>query len=193
MKKFTYLCLLGMLILPLQQMRAQDKPQEKPKTEERAKPSIPVKVQIVFTEYDGGKKISSMPYTLFLSAEHEGKPEQGASIRTGIRIPIEVDGKNAKTMYVDIGSNIDCRVHVDDEGLFHASLTVDRSELVPNKSPEGQQLVPVPDGQPIIKQLRANYDLVLKDGETSESKSILSTDPTNGHTKRVSVTINAQK
>jgi len=59
MKKLSYLILLGALCQPMVQLRAQ----EKPKTEERVKVPTPVKVQIVFTEYDGDKKVSSMPYT----------------------------------------------------------------------------------------------------------------------------------
>src|SRR2546425_6767467 len=63
MRRFLFPFLLATLCLPLQHLRAQDKAQEKPKTEERVKVPTPVKVQIVFTEFDGDKKISSMPYT----------------------------------------------------------------------------------------------------------------------------------
>src|SRR6266487_3837877 len=53
MKRFLFPCLLATLCLPVQHLRAQDKAQEKPKTEERVKVPTPVKVQIVFTEVDG--------------------------------------------------------------------------------------------------------------------------------------------
>ena len=61
------LLLLGMLS-PLG--RAQDKPkaEEKPKSEAQ---STPAKALIVFTEYDGDKKVKSLPYTLYINAPDE--------------------------------------------------------------------------------------------------------------------------
>jgi hypothetical protein len=191
MKRFSYLCLLVTLCLPLEHLRAQDKAQEKPKSEERAKASIPIKVQLVFTEYDGDKKISSMPYSFMAIADEKVGGYYSTSLRTGVRIPIEVDGKDQKTIYMDVGSNIDCGVRSEDDGRFRVYLIFDRSALYPNKSSEGERLVAEPNGQPLIRQFRTSENLILKDGQTSEH--IMSTDPLNGHVIRVSVTINVQK
>jgi hypothetical protein len=187
MKKLIYLFLMGTMCLPVQLVSAQ----EKPKAEERAKPSIPIKVQIVFTEYDGEKKVSSMPYTFVVIADEKFGGPYSASLRTGVRIPIETDGKDQKTTYMDVGSNIDCGVRSEEDGRFHVYMIFDRSALFPNKSPEGERLVAEPNGLPLIRQFRTSENLILKDGQTSEN--ILSTDPLNGHTLRVSVTINVQK
>jgi hypothetical protein len=192
MKRFLFPCLLATLCLPVQHLRAQDKAQEKPKTEERVKVPTPVKVQIVFTEFDGDKKISSMPYTFtVISDERLGGGNYTTSLRTGIRVPIETDGKDQKSTYQDIGSNIDCGIRTEDDGRFHLFLIFDRSALYPNKSTEGERLVASPGGQPVIRQFRTGQNLILKDGQTSEN--LLSTDPLTGHTLRVSVTINVQK
>lgn len=191
MKRFSYLCLLVTLCLPLEHLRAQDKAQEKLKSEERAKASIPIKVQLVFTEYDGDKKISSMPYSFMAIADEKVGGYYSTSLRTGVRIPIEVDGKDQKTIYMDVGSNIDCGVRSEDDGRFRVYLIFDRSALYPNKSSEGERLVAEPNGQPLIRQFRTSENLILKDGQTSEH--IMSTDPLNGHVIRVSVTINVQK
>jgi hypothetical protein len=191
MKKLTCFFLAGALFLPLQRTWAQEKSQEKSKTEEHAKPSIPVKVQIVFTEYDGEKKISSMPYIFMTVADERLGGYYTTSLRTGVRIPVEVDGKDQKTTYMDVGSNIDCGVRSEEEGRFHVYLIFDRSALYPNKSAEGERLVAQPNGQPLVRQFRTSESLILKDGQTSEN--ILSTDPLNGHTMRVSVTINVQR
>jgi len=187
MKKLVYL--LVAFGLPWQAIGAQEKGAEKPKAEEHAKPSIPVKVQIVVTESEGDKKISSMPYSFAVLANEHGI--DGTSLRTGVRVPIETDGKDQKTTYLDVGSNIDCRVRIEEDSRFLVSLTLDRSALYPNKSPEGERLVAEPNGLPLIHQFRTNENLLLKDGQTAES--VLSTDPLNGHTFRVSVTINVQK
>lgn len=191
MRKLIPSCLLAVLMLSVQPLHGQDKGQEKSKTEEHAKPwiAIPVKVQVVVAEYDGEKKLSSMPYVFVVLANEKGV--DGASVRTGIRIPIETDGKDQKTTYLDVGSNIDCRIRIEEEGRFMVNLILDRAALYPNKSPEGERLVAEPNGLPLIRQFRSNENLLLKDGQTAET--VVSTDPLNGHTMRVSVTINVQK
>jgi len=187
MKKLSYLFLLGALCLPALQLRAQ----EKPKAEERVKVPTPVKVQIVFTEYDGDKKISSMPYAFTVITDEKIGGNYSTSLRTGIRVPIQTEGKDQKTTYMDIGSNIDCGIKSEDDGRFHLYLIFDRSMLYPNKSSEGERLVSEPNGLPLVRQFRTSENLILKDGQTSEN--LVSTDPLNGRTLRVSVTINVQK
>jgi hypothetical protein len=187
MKKWNYLFLLAALCLPVLQLNAQDKP----KTEDRVKVSTPVKVQIVFTEYDGEKKISSMPYAFTVISDEKVGGNYSTSLRTGIRVPIELESKDQKTTYLDIGTNIDCGIRTEDDGRFHVYLIFDRSALHPNKSSEGERLVASPGGQPVIRQFRTSENLMLKDGQSSEN--LLSTDPLTGHTLRVTVTINVQK
>jgi hypothetical protein len=187
MKKLSYLLLLGGLSLPLVQLRAQ----EKPKTEERVKVPTPVKVQIVFSEFDGDKKVSSMPYTFTVISDEKMGGNYSTSLRTGIRVPIETDGKDQKTTYMDIGSNIDCGIKTEDDGRYRVYLIFDRSTLYPNKSSEGERLIAEPNGLPLVRQFRTSENFILKDSQTSEN--LLSTDPLNGHTLRVSVTINVQK
>jgi hypothetical protein len=187
MRRLSHLVLLGALCLPLVSTHAQ----EKNKTEERVKVSVPIKVQIIFTEFDGDKKISSMPYAFTVISDEKLGGNYSTSLRTGIRVPIETDGKDQKTTYMDIGSNIDCGIRSEDDGRFHVYLIFDRSALYPNKSNEGERLVANPSGQPVVRQFRTSENLILKDGQSSEN--LLSTDPLNGHTLRVSVTINVQK
>jgi hypothetical protein len=192
MKKSVYLLLLAAALrLPSMQAFAQDKPQEKSKSEEKAKVSTPIKVQIVFTEFDGDKKISSMPYSFMTIAPERSGDSYNTYLRTGVRVPVEVGSKDQQTIYMDIGSNIDCNVRPEEDGRFRVMLTFDRSALYPNKSAEGERMVSNPNGQPLIRQFRTSENLILKDGQTSDN--ILSTDPLNGHTLRVSVTINVLK
>jgi hypothetical protein len=191
MKNVIYLCLLGAFCLPLQQACAQEKTQEKVKSEDRAKPGIPIKVQIVLSEFDGDKKISSMPYSFVSLADDKHWSTYNTSLRTGVRIPIEIEGKDQKSTYLDVGMNIDCGIKTEDDGRYFLRLALERSSLYPNKSAEGERLVANPGGQPLVRQFRTSESLILKDGQTSEN--LLSTDPLNGHTLRVSVTINVQK
>lgn len=197
MKKFGYLLLLAGLCFPLQQAcgqeKSQEKPVEKPKAPERAKILIPVKVQLVFTEQEGEKKISSVPYSFTAIAAELG-PYEGTSIRHGVRIPIETesDGKDHKITYLDIGTNIDCRILIEEDGRFHFSLTLDRSALYPgNAASDAEQGISRAIGQPFVRTFRTNENMLLKDGQTAET--ILSTDPLSGRTLRVTITINALK
>jgi hypothetical protein len=192
MKKSAYLLLLAAaLCLPSTQAFAQDKPQEMPKSEGKGKPSVPIKVQIVFTEFDGDKKVSSMPYTFMTIADERMSGFYSTSVRTGVRVPVETGNKDQQTTYMDVGSNIDCGIRSEEDGRFHVYLIFDRSTLYPNKSSEGERMVSSPNGQPLIRQFRTSDNMILKDGQTSEN--IMSTDPLNGHTLRVSVTINVLK
>src|SRR5439155_3920934 len=99
--------------------------------------------------------------------------------------------KEQKTTYLDIGSNIDCGIETENDSRFHVYLTFERSALYPNKSGEGEKLVTNPGGNPLVRTFRGSENLILKDGQTSEN--LVSTDPLNGHTVHVSVTINVQK
>jgi hypothetical protein len=196
MKKLAYLFLLSALYLPAQPASGQDKPQEKspekPKAEEHGKIAIPVKVQIVFTEHDGDKKIASMPYSFVSTAGDKYGSYDSTSIRSGVRIPIETDGKDQKTTYLDVGSNIDCRIVAEEEGRFTLHLVFDRSAIYPSGASSEEKLgVTRPNGQPLIRSFRISANMILKDGQTSES--VLSTDPLTGHILRVSVTINVLK
>jgi hypothetical protein len=196
MKKLVYMFVLGALCLPAQAVSGQDKPQEKspekPKTEERAKVSIPVKVQIVFTEHDGDKKIASMPYSFVPVAGDKYSAYDSTSIRSGVRVPIETDGKDQKTTYLDVGSNIDCRVAAEEDGRFTLHLVFDRSTIYPAGASSEERLdVTRPNGQPLIRSFRISEHIILKDGQTSES--VVSTDPLTGHVLRISVTLNVLK
>lgn len=185
MKTSTCLLLLVALSLPTS-ARAQQQAAEKA----RAKPPIPMKVQVVFTELDGDKKVSSMPYTFSVVVDEKGGGRP-VNLRTGVRVPVELDAKDQKTTYLEIGTNIDCAIREEEDGKFRVMLNFDRSALYPNKSAEGERLVSEPNGMPLIRQFRISDDLLLKDGQTSDM--ILSTDPLNGHVLKAAITITVLK
>jgi RNA polymerase sigma factor (sigma-70 family) len=62
----------------------------------------------------------------------------------------------------------------------------------PNAAQE-DKTQPLRDGSqpPFVCQFKASVNMILKDGQTSES--VVSTDPLNGHSLRISVTINLIK
>jgi len=160
--------------------------QDPPKNQSSAKKDdlimavTPLRVQVVFTEFDGDKKISSLPYTLSVNAD-ERRANPTSQIRSGVRIPIQSD--KDKLTYLDVGTNIDCSAVLQDDGRFKLQMAVERSAISPDSSSSS--------AAPVVHTFRANMNPVLKDGQTTES--IISTDPLNGHVYRVSVTLNVVK
>lgn len=87
--------------------KAQDKPAAETPA---AEVIVPAKLQIVLSEYDGTKKISSMPYSIPLILSN--RSSQWSSLRMGVRVPVNTTtsktGENSPT-YIDVGTNIDVR------------------------------------------------------------------------------------
>src|ERR1700676_4830316 len=138
MKALPYFLLLSTFTLAPHQAVAQAPPQEK-KSEERAKPSIPVKVQVVFSEYDGEKKITSMPYSFTVIADEKIGGYYSASLRTGVRVPVDAGGPEQKTNYMDVGSNIDCGLRTTDDDRYHLYMIFERSALSPNSGAQAEK------------------------------------------------------
>src|SRR5947209_953804 len=128
------LLLLGMVVPVCQ---AQDKPkqEERPKTEVL---TTPVKATIVFTEYDGDKKIKSLPYTLYINAPDATELKAGwTKLRVGSRVPVYTGGSSGNMTYMDVGTNIDARAAHTPEGNFLIHLHLERSWV------EGSVFVPI--------------------------------------------------
>jgi hypothetical protein len=162
---------------------------EKPRTEARDEKPTPVKVQIVFAEFDGDKKVKSLPYTSLITVDHG--PEW-AKMRVGTRVPV-YSGKDGGMQYIDVGTNIDCRAHRMDDRNFDVQLTFERSWV------DGEILLPfekagqAPAGpalsqfsEPVIRQFKTELNLVLRDGQTVEST--VATDPLSGKVSKLEVT-----
>jgi type II/III secretion system protein len=174
---------LALLVTSATLANSQEKPAEPSKTA-----TIPLKLQIVISRFEGEKKISSMPYTLSANA---GRP---ASLRVGARVPVASTsftpiatggaGVNPLTsfQYQDIGTNIDCSTTALEEGRFRVELTVDDSSVYP----EDQGRATNTD-KPSFRSFRATNSLVLKDGQTSQFTT--GVDKVTGVVTKVDVTL----
>jgi hypothetical protein len=154
----------------------------------------PLKVQVVFSEFEGEKKVASLPYTLLVNASEELRRSGDAMIRVGVRIPIITQVKEGPAVqYIDVGTNIDADAEIQPEGRFLLVLSVRRSFVY---SPEGEKRLPevssqVASGNPILRSFDARFHLLLKDGETIQST--LATDPVSGRVMKVDVTLTIVK
>lgn len=170
--------------------------QEKPATEKR--PPVPVSVTIVFGEFEGEKKISSLPYTMPLNAQIGVRSGAWSQLRMGVRVPIKLssDPNVAQTVqYMDVGTNIDCRAFAE-EGSFVVELQVERSSIY-SVGAEGKRVEWGPDervgiaAQPIVRQYRSTMELLMRDGQTIQRA--VATDPLSGRQVKLDVTLNVVK
>ena len=189
MKKLTVLLAVSGLLLACPLVRAQ----EKANTSEKPKPSIPVRLTLVLTEFDGEKKVSSLPYVILLNSDPSGHVSYSSFMRIGVRVPVAGTGKEGQSTFVDVGSNIDSGVQAEEDGRFTVRLNFERSSLYfQGRGDEKGVLKTAETGQPYIPTIRAQSLLVtVKDGQNLEV--LTATDPMNGHVFRLSLTLNVQK
>jgi len=150
-----------------------------------------VKVGVTFAEFEGDKKLKSLPYTLIV-VPHDSPP-YFAKLRMGSRVPVYT-GKENGMQYLDVGSNIDCQASRTPEGSFDLRLSLDRS-WVEGDVPVPVEKTPQPSSgqfpEPVIRQFRSDLNLILRDGQTVEST--FATDPLSGKVFKVEVTLNLVK
>ena len=170
--------------------------QEKTKTDEKTETKsetrrelIPLRVQVVISEYDGEKKLSSLPYTLLINSENPRG--QKASIRMGLRVPVATSV--SQFQYIDVGSNLDGWAGRMDDGRFVLHLSLERSSTY---SPGGGGPASfggkeIDAAKPVVQTFKAELDLLLRDGQTIQST--LATDPVSGRVSKVDVTLNVLK
>ena len=166
--------------------------QEKASPSEKPKPSIPVKLLVVLTEYDGDKKIASHPYSILINSDPSGHVAYSSFTRVGVRVPVASAGKDGQSAFVDVGSNIDCGVQTEDEGRFSVRLNFERSSLYfQGRGDEKGTIKTAETGQPYIPTIRAQSLVLVRDGQSLEV--LTAADPLNGHVFRISLTLNVQK
>lgn len=178
--------------------RAQDKPKQEDKPKAEAQ-SVPAKVTIVFTDYDGDKKTKSLPYTIYINA-HTGEDPRGGSmtkLRVGSRVPVYTGGNSGNMTYLDVGTNIDAHAAHTQEGYFVLALRLERSwaegyTLVPVQRPP-EQMDPHAGSfqEPIIRSFQSELDLKLREGQTVETT--MATDPISSKVIKVEISLSIVK
>jgi hypothetical protein len=173
--------------------------QEQPKPD-RKTPATTLKVQVTFTEHEGEKKLANLPYTLFLKVADLGPSSPWTKVRMGSRIPVATGTEKGSIQfqYIDVGTNIDARGGVMDDGRFDLFLNLERSWVEGDVTlPNEKQTTTAGDlnsGQfkePIIRQFKTELNLMMRDGQTIQSTQ--ATDPLSGRVLTITVTMNVVK
>jgi len=196
MKSTRILLALLLLLVCLPSINAQDTQGEasgKKAAAETAPPEIPLKVQVVLTEFDGSQKISSLPYMLNMLGTGPRNPHR-AFLRYGVRVPI-VTGSGNQVTYQDVGTNIDCSATQREEGDYRLDIGVERSSVsMPGSNGKETDWKPgdnSPGPQPLIRSFRDDFTVVVKNGQTAEGTSAV--DPVTGHVLKIEVTLTVLK
>jgi len=177
-------------------IRAQGEPKHDAAARREEPPTKAVtslRVQVVFMEFDGDKKVSNLPYTLLVNADEKGPR---AALRMGLRVPIQTSGggENKQFTYLDIGTNLDGSATKTEDGRYSLQLNVERSSIygsAPDQKASAYEGTHLSDATPVVLQFRSQVNLVLRDSQTM--LSTVSTDPLTGRVLKVEVTLNVLK
>jgi hypothetical protein len=144
------------------------------------KPIIPLKVQVTLSRYDGEKKTSSLPFTLWVNANDSST----TSLNVGLQVPVpsEVVIPQQNVQYRNVGTNMTCSATSFDDGRFKVSLTISDSSISPSKDKNGLAS---------FQSLQTQNYLMLRDGQTAQF--LAATDKVTGEVTKVEVTISVLK
>jgi hypothetical protein len=151
----------------------------------------PVKINVTFSEWDGEKKISSIPYTLS-TVTQEGGRELTASVRMGIRVPIFLGsregGESAQVQYMDVGTDIDCGVRLLDDGRFRVRVVARRNSIYTSDESRASGAI---SSRPVLRNFSSEFIFFLRPGQSGQD--IMATDPQSGRVQRIDVTLQVVK
>jgi hypothetical protein len=157
---------------------------------------VPLKVTVVLSRFQGEKKISSLPYTLFVTANDN----EFTRLRMGTQVPVPTtvfsgtDPALVKPVqsynYKDVGTNIDCRAATEGDSAFRVMLTVtDSAVYFPDKTEA--MVASASTGAPAFRNFNSTVQVLLRDGQTVQYTSVA--DPVSGQTIKLEATLNILK
>jgi hypothetical protein len=160
-----------------------------------------LKIQVVFAEFDGEKKVKNLPYSFLVKASSADDHERDwTKIRMGSKVPLPLPtGPNTQYQYVDVGTNIDCVAKQLSDGTYRVTFNLERSwaeedvALKVDSSNKGTVIEKADSTvhAPVIRQFRSESTVTVRDGQTLETN--FATDPVTGKVIRLQVTVNSMK
>jgi len=171
MRRKTTVSLLSALVVILSLGVGKSPAQEggSSKAAEKPKPAPAYHLDLTLSELENGKKINTRQYAMDVIAERSGPQDglvkdfagRGKEIKIGTRVPIEFD--QGKLEYLDIGTNIWCRL-LEDEGGLSLDIKAEMSSLVPRSDTD---IYHPPSRDPIVRQIQINASTAITPGKST--------------------------
>ena len=164
----------------------------------------PLRVEVTVSTFEGEKKISSVPYTLSVTAVCCDWPVKLSQLRMGTKVPLPatkpatIDGKpvteipgfmagGGAVAYQEIGTNIDCAARLVSDARYELQITVEDNSI-PREDAARAAKTQEP---PLIRSFRLSNRVILRDGQSTQFNA--STNRITGETVRIDVTLNVAK
>lgn len=145
-------------------------------------PLTPLKIQVVISKYQGEKKVSSLPYTLAVNANENGKQAELSSVIQVLIPMVTVNEKTTGPVYKDVGTTIRSAATTMDGGRFRLELAVEDASVYPESK------IPADGARgPWLQSFRSSQTLILKDGQTTQYTT--ATDKVSGEVVKIDVTL----
>ena len=144
-----------------------------------------LEVQLVLSRTQGAKKISSVPYVLWLTANDGFK----TNLRMGTQIPVP-DSKGSFS-YRDVGTYIDAIAASGADNSYRVTLTINDSSVYYPDRNDPSVASATNTGVPAFRSMTANFDILLRDGQTGQYLS--ATDPVSGQVLKLEATLTVLK
>ena len=153
------------------------------------KPATPLTLQVVFSRYQGDKKVASAPYSFPLNA-NEHTP---AKLRMGINVPLRTEVKDSPSniVYKSVGNNMDCTAETADGGRFRVRCSLEQSSIYSSGPGDRMYGAAVDGPPPLLRTFNTEATLYLRDVQTGQYA--MATDPVTGEVLKVEVTLTVIK
>jgi hypothetical protein len=164
------------------------------------KAPIPLKVDVVISRFQGDKKVSSAPFTLWLSALDPRVGQGYVSVRMGMDVPVgtksesrpNTAGSTTTTTsegpnYRYVGTSIDANARQEDDGRFGVDIRVQDSSIF-----TGSDRAALKVTDPLaFRSFTMNNRLAVRPGQATEYAT--ATDPITGEVVKVEVSVTIVK
>jgi len=147
-------------------------------------PQVPLKIQLTLARYQGDKKLSSTPYTLWVTANEP----RTTKLRMGVQIPVPTG--TAGFNYRNVGTDIDCTAGTGANGTYKLGLTVSDSSVYFSDRDRPVAAAPEPS-QPSFRSFTATFNILLRDGQTAQYTT--ATDQVSGEVMKIDATLTLLK
>jgi hypothetical protein len=171
----------------------------------QARPSVPLKVDVVFSRFQGDKRLASLPYTMWVNAvDQRFTGQQMTTLRMGVDVPVgtvsQTRGPGTSTNnpvtttttgpdFRHVGTSIDCWAYLAEDGRYTVGVRLTDSSIFTG-DPQNQTAMRLADPM-AFRSFSTSNSITMRDGQTTQFAA--ATDKVTGEIVKVDVTINSVK